>query len=577
LSCTTVAGTDTLLRSVSSNDVRRVDEEYTMGGSEVEAAAAEAGTTPAAHVRPTPPWARRLAWPVLFVAAGLALFTAYLRQAQTVPIISDGGSNALQAWDLWHGNVLLRGWTLSDVSFYTTELPQYMLVELAHGLNADVVHIAAAMTYTLLVLGAALLARGHATGRESAVRMLVAAGIMLAPSLGTGTATLLSNPDHFGTQVPLLVIWLILDRARPRVWVPVLVAVLLAWAQVGDPLALYEAVVPLVLVCVFRAYRRRGSPRENWYELSLAAGAIVSAGAASLALKLIHQLGGFDVRPPSTAFAHLARLPANVWVAVQSVLVLFGADLHGRQDGALIGIAVVHLAGVGLATWAAGRAVHRFGTQDLVVQVLTVTLTVLLAAYVVRGNPNVAGSAHEIAGVLPIGAVLAGRLLAGTLARGRLFIPALALVLGCYAGIEVHNTVQQRPPDPNAQVAAWLQAHHLTYGLADYWNANAITLDSDNQVQVRYVSRIGDQLVQRPWQSEASWYDPARHDATFLVTPGPASVCSPGTPAGWEAAARATFGPPSGTYRVAGFTILVWPKNLLKDLAAVAPHGPVQC
>jgi hypothetical protein len=220
---------------------------------------------------------------------------------------------------------------------------------------------------------------------------------------------------------------------------------------------------------------------------------------------------------------------------------------------------------------------RRFGTQDLVVQVLTVTLIVLLAAYVVRGNPNVTGSTHEIAAVLPIGAVLAGRLLAGTLARGRLLIPALALVLACYAGIEVHNIVQQRPSDPNAQVAAWLQAHNLSYGFGDYWNANAMTVDSGNQVQVRYVSRIGDTLVQRPWESESSWYDPEQHDATFLVTPGPAKVCSPGTPAGWEAAARATFGPPSGTYRVAGFTILVWHKNLLRELTTVAPHGPIGC
>ena len=327
----------------------------------------------------------------------------------------------------------------------------------------------------------------------------------------------------------MLVIWLILDRARPRWWVPVLVAVLLAWVQVGDPLVLYEGVMPLVVVCAIRVYRRRGRLRENWYELALAAGAIVSAGAASLALKLIHQLGGFAVRPPSTAFAHVAHLPSNAWVAVQSVLVLFGADFSGAHNGAHIGIALVHLAGVALAVWATGRALRRFGTQDLVVQVLAVTLIVLLAAYVVRGNPNVAGSTHEIAAVLPIGAVLAGRLLAGTLARGRLLIPALALVLACYAGIEVHNIVQQRPSDPNAQVAAWLQAHNLSYGFGDYWNANAMTVDSGNQVQVRYVSRIGDTLVQRPWESESSWYDPAQHDATFLVTPGPANVCSPGT------------------------------------------------
>jgi hypothetical protein len=577
LSCTRVAGTGPLLRSVNSNDVRRVDEEYTMGGSEVEAAVAEAETTPSSHARPTPSWARRLAWPVVFVAAGVALFAAYLRQAQTVPVNSDGGSFALQAWDMLHGNVLLRGWTTADLTFYTTELPQYVLVELVHGLNANVIHIAGAMSYTLLVLGAALLARGQAARREGAVRMLIAGGIMLAPSLGTGTHTLLSSADHTGTQVPMLVIWLILDRVRPRWWTPVLVAVLLAWVQVGDPLVLYEGVVPLVLVCTFRMYRRRGSLQENVYELSLAAGAIVSAGVAWLALKLIHQLGGFVVRPPSTAFAHVAHLPANVWVAVQSVLVLFGADFSGQQNGARIGIAVVHLAGVALAAWAAGRALRRFGTQDLVVQVLTVTLILLLVAYVLRGNPNVVGSAHEIAGVLPIGAVLAGRLLAGTLARGRLLIPALALVLGCYAGIEVHNAVQQRPADPNAQVAAWLQAHHLTYGLGDYWNANAITLDSGNQVQVRYVSRVGDTLMVRPWETKNSWYDQTQHDATFLVTPGPANVCSPGTPAGWQAAAQATFGPPSGIYRVDGFTVLVWRQNLLSHLSRSAMHGPIQC
>ena len=131
-----------------------------MGGSEVETPVADTGTMPASHARTASPWPRRWAWSAGFAAAGLALFAAYLRQAQTVPVISDGGSFALQAWDMLHGNVLLRGWTTGDLSYYTTELPQYALVELAHGLNADVVHIATAMTYTLLVLGAALLARG---------------------------------------------------------------------------------------------------------------------------------------------------------------------------------------------------------------------------------------------------------------------------------------------------------------------------------------------------------------------------------------------------------------------------------
>ena len=38
-----------------------------------------------------------------------------------------------------HGNPLLRGWQLSDVSFYTTELLQYLLIEQLRGLTPDVV------------------------------------------------------------------------------------------------------------------------------------------------------------------------------------------------------------------------------------------------------------------------------------------------------------------------------------------------------------------------------------------------------------------------------------------------------
>ena len=54
-----------------------------------------------------------------------------------------------------HGNWLLKGWTLTDVSFYTTELPQYLLVDLVTGLNGNVIHVAAGMTYALALLGAA--------------------------------------------------------------------------------------------------------------------------------------------------------------------------------------------------------------------------------------------------------------------------------------------------------------------------------------------------------------------------------------------------------------------------------------
>src|SRR3954463_11404770 len=97
-------------------------------------------------------------------AAIIGLFLVYLRMARAVTVNSDGASNALQAWDLFHGNLLLRGWTLSDVSFFPTELIQYGLIQLFTGLTADQIHIAAAMSWTLVVVFAAWLARSSAVG-----------------------------------------------------------------------------------------------------------------------------------------------------------------------------------------------------------------------------------------------------------------------------------------------------------------------------------------------------------------------------------------------------------------------------
>src|SRR5580700_9995298 len=125
----------------------------------------------------------RLRWlePAAWTLGALLAFVCYLRISRTLAANSDGASQALQAWDLLHGNLLLHGWQLSDVSFYTTELPQYALLEAITGLGSDVVHLAAAMTYTLLVLGAGMLAKGRATGRQGALRAGIAIGIMLAP------------------------------------------------------------------------------------------------------------------------------------------------------------------------------------------------------------------------------------------------------------------------------------------------------------------------------------------------------------------------------------------------------------
>ena len=358
-----------------------------------------------------------------FAAAAVLLFLAYLGESRTLPVNSDGSGNALEAWDMLHGNLLLHGWLLTDVSFYTTELPQYMLVELVRGLGPDVIHVAAAMTYTLLVLLAALLARGRSAGREAAARMVLAAGIMLAPALGVGASVLLSSPDHTGTMVPLLVMWLVLDRGGRRWYVPAAAGLILTLAAVADTATLLEGTIPVIAVCLLRLLRDRRSGRPRRFELILAGSAAASAGLAWLALRLIRGGGGFAVHPITASLHVSTALGAHAVNTAKGLLVLFGSDFfgdfsepnagfYGHHPDPSIVTAALHLAGVVLAAWALCIAVRRcYREPEFVLAALPVAVLVVIAAYVSSGFSGNAVNAREVAGVLPMTAVLGGRLL----------------------------------------------------------------------------------------------------------------------------------------------------------------------
>ncbi|HMD92970.1 MAG TPA: hypothetical protein VKG80_10020, partial [Trebonia sp.] len=217
----------------------------------------ETGTL-AAQDAPPPPrgWraARlRLLWTAALAIAGVVLFWCYLLESRTQAGNSDAAGMVLQGREMLHGNPLLRGWFLSDVSFYTFEVPLDGIAAAIHGYNADAVHVGAALVYTLLVLSAALLAKGSARGREGVVRAALAAGILLAPGLTPGAHILLLAPDHTGIGVPVLLTLLLVDRAPARWWAPVAACVLLTWAQVDDPVASFACAAPLALVCAVRA------------------------------------------------------------------------------------------------------------------------------------------------------------------------------------------------------------------------------------------------------------------------------------------------------------------------------------
>ena len=507
-----------------------------------------------------------MAWAVGVVAGAALLSFCYYRQSQRVAVGSDAGSIALQAWDMLHGNVLLHGWTMSDVSFWSTELMQYVLLEALHGLSPNVIHIGGAMTYTLLVLLVGYLARGRATGREGIVRFLVAAVIMLAPAPGA-SPTLLITPDHLGSAVPVLLAWLAAERLpadRARWARPAVVALLLTWGQVADGLILLTGAIPMVIACGARAVvtsRHRGRPASPWPDVALAVAGIFSVALTRAAEALIRVSGGYMLKPVATQFAGLSAMPHHVKLTAEGLLAIFGADFFTPHSAADLAFAALHLIGVAAVAVAFVIALARLGRgAEPAVPGLALAIVFNVAAYLPTPYVQDLLSTREISAVLPFGAVLAGRILGGPVVRARL-VPALAAALvACAVALGYHAAPSAVPPQ-NQNLAGWLAARHLTAGLSpDYSVANSTTLDTGGRITVRQVSlRQGTAARPVTWGFKAAWYDPQTVRAGFLVI----SDSSPGT---WREAAVRAFGRPAQVLYPAGYTVLAWHKNLLAGL-----------
>ncbi|MGH3208075.1 MAG: hypothetical protein ACRDNO_09965, partial [Trebonia sp.] len=337
----------------------------------------------------------------------------------------------------------------------------------------------------------------------------------------------------------------------------------------ADPVVEITGIAPLALVAGLRfAWRLLRERKPDWYHAALACAAVAACTLAWVTQAGLRALGGYIVSPLPVHIRTLTQLPAAA-PALWRVLDLFGADFRGLRPGVPLVLAVAHLLSVVLVIAALGRCLRR--GVSLVDQVLAVGILLNLALYL--GTMASTEGAHEIAVVLPYAAALAGRVLVPSLPGEKAIrskagvkvkvgarppyagVRALAgaLVLSCYlAGLGYELTFPSSPP-ANAPLASWLAAHGFRSGLAGYWQASSVTVDTGDQVTVRAVTGS---LSPYLWMADTAWYDPAVSTADFLILQRPSTS--------ELTLLRKRFGAAAHAYRVDGCTVLAWQRNLLR-------------
>ena len=576
--------------------------------------------------RPGRRWAavRRLLTVVAVAALTVGLFCGYLAQSRTDAANSDAAGMVLQGWDMAHGDLLLRGWVLSDVSFYTFEVPLDGLISLVYGLRADVVHVAAAIEYALLVLFAALLAAGAARDRrrgvrEAWVRALVAAGIMVAPAAIPGAHVLLLAPDHTGIGVPVLATLLVVDLARPSRRLSVIAAVLLVclmltWAQLDDPVAEFGGALPLALACAtplaavslrriagrirgqsggpetpslpLRALPLRRELALHSCDLGLVAGAVVSYVLTLLLVQAIGNAGGFYLHsiPDGTVqISNLTLFGGQVRALGQNLMYLFGANFW-VQPQPLTAYAYLHLVGIAIALLGLIVAIWNWPRADRVTRTLVLAILIVLAAGAVSPLMQPVSGTHEIAIILPLSAALAGRCLGPWLADRRqasaeesaesrpsrfarmdsaMRVAATCVLVAVGVGYLAnlgYNASQRSNPAVNQALADWLVAHKLSSGIGAYWDANVTALASGGVVRIAPVTNGASYGYL--WEAKRAWFDPRVSSANFII----AHEQQLGAGYLYVNTAIHWYGKPAMIYHLGRTVVLVYDRNLLKSV-----------
>jgi hypothetical protein len=410
------------------------------------------------------------------------------------------------------------------------------------------------------------------------MRMALVLAIMLAPQPGVGVFVLVFSVGHIGTAAPVMLTWLVLDRfgltkrdgttptLRQRWYIPLIIAVLIGWALMADPLVLIIAIYPMLAVCLARVVagsvtgaRNGGGLRglrrglaARWLELSLAAAAGIGYLVVWWGGQLLNHNGGYYQK----AVPYL--LDGGRWfmqarVVVHGLLEMFGAyfvpgqAINYQSPGEYViagapplsgldqAIAITRLACVIVAVWGCCAIARRFFRRDadFISQLLLAGIVLNLAAYIPSTlADHSALNVREIAPVLPFAAVLAARMLGDRLLglgpavrvrlprlrrplRLRLIVIPLVALFGWYSFGLFQQADTPAAPDPFTGLEQFLEANGLSYGLGGYWSASVITVDTGGAVTIRAVSPSCIQPY--AWENKHEWYDPTKNVANFVL------------------------------------------------------------
>ena len=443
-------------------------------------------------------------------------------------INSDFANLVLEANDILRGNVFLNGWSLTGISFFTTDLLYFVLGAVFGGVSILSYEIAITLMFVAMAMAGMQLIK-------SGGQKLSAYDILLFMAIGGVPVSALACDllrAHTGVIVYLFIMMLCLEKLLAHEKAPkkrwqVLYALCIALGVMGDAIMLVLGVAPVILVLGFRLMASHKVDTKAYSRLLL-----LTAAAAILGLlgdRLYFLIGGanknsyLDLR----IFMPYSEIPKKFDIYLHALFGLFNADFTGAplMSALTVWFAFrISMIIFGIFTLFSNLIKFLKGQEaDVISAMLGIGFVLISALFMLTDISVDINSARYFAYAPVLFAILIIRYCKRQkLFDARLFYKKLSskILIGALAAAFLGVALVQTEPSfdraskPQERLGAFLQAQGLTNGYAGFWNASETTVSANNGAAVRAITCDGQAIGRFDWFCKAQWYE---QYANFVV------------------------------------------------------------
>lgn len=499
---------------------------------------------------------------LLFIVLSLVYTGISIKNGYNVH--SDAASIILETQDILEGNILLSGWNLSTVSFYTTDILLYILMSIFFGPTSKLLYVVPAIIYAAIVVLSMFIT--YRFNNDYKVMKTFLVFILLGIPSTNVMSFFLNGPIHMGTIFLLLLSFLILQYIdilidRRNIILFIIYFSTLSFAIIGDDFGIYFGALPIIISCILSLIRKRNVKNK----LIILIITLISITFSKLLLYIIEITGGFIIPGETSAtFLDYSLIFTNIMFSIEQLLYLFDANFFGQEIFSITTLSsILRCLILVIFIISTIYTIKNYINESLLTQVLVLSIILNYCAYTFSGYMT--GDLHLVRYLLPFyifGSILIININKIKLLRRKsifYILFCIFLIFAISSISKIPHTSYTSAENKFDHLSNFLEQKGLYNGFGEYWASNIVTLESENEIKIRAVIPIENSLFSFNWLSKEEWY---KEGANFFVIDSANNRYDDYIKATYN-----TFGSPSETYEHNGFTVLIWDKNIAPLLA----------